>query len=229
MSATKPLREAHYWASSVVHAAGMVLVSLSHQMAVTLGALMVVGVAWIGVIATINGVVQSFLPGWVRARGLSVYQVALLGCTALAGAVLLVRPLLATVDRDRSVVAVPLTDLPTFSADPGTERGDLGGRPAAASTTMDDGDLADQMTPAPGAGRTLVLVRFTVPQSRRAEFIVHRRLVERSRRRTGARDWQPHTDWEHPAALVEAFTLGSWWENLSRHESRHTGDDAATT
>ena len=53
------------------------------------------------------------------------------------------------------------------------------------------------------------------------------RLVERSRRRTGARDWQLYTDREHPAELVEAFTLGSWREHLSQHESRHTGDDVA--
>ena len=68
-------------ASSVVYGAGTVLVSLSRSMVVTLLVLVVVGVAWIGVIATINGVVQSFLPGWVRARGLSVYQVTLFGCT----------------------------------------------------------------------------------------------------------------------------------------------------
>lgn len=229
--------------SSVVYGAGMALVSLSHSMAVTLVVLVGVGVAWIGVIATINGVVQAFLPSWVRARGLSVYQVTLFGCTALgsaiagafgtavgvpvtmtvagvlailSGAVLLVRPLLPTADRDRAAVAVPLTDLPTFTV---SEPGDL--------ATMDDGDFAGQMTPVPGAGHTLVLVRYAVPESRRGEFVAHMRLVERSRRRTGARDWQLYTDREHPAELVEAFTLGSWREHLSQHESRHTGDDVA--
>ena len=48
-----------------------------------------------------------------------------------------------------------------------------------------------------------------------------------SRRRTGTRDWQLYTNREHPAELVEAFTLGSWREHLSQHESRHTGDDIA--
>lgn len=232
--------------SSVVYGAGTALVALSHSMVVTLVVLVVVGVAWIGVIATINGVVQSFLPSWVRARGLSVYQVTLFGCTALgsavagalgtaigvpvtmtlagvlailSGGVLLVRPLLSTADRDRAVVALPLTDLPTFTVS--------GPDDVEDRATMDDGDFVGQMTPVPGAGHTLVLVRYVVPESRRVEFIAQMRLVERSRRRTGAREWQLYTDLEHPAELVEAFTLGSWREHLSQHESRHTGDDIA--
>lgn len=40
------------------------------------------GLAWLGVIATINAQVQAFLPPWVRTRGLSIYQLVLYGSTA---------------------------------------------------------------------------------------------------------------------------------------------------
>jgi len=44
------------------------------------------GVAWIAVLATPNAAMQLFLPAWVRARGLSVYQIVLLGGMAVASA-----------------------------------------------------------------------------------------------------------------------------------------------
>jgi transmembrane secretion effector len=35
------------------------------------------GVAWIAVVAGMNAATQAFLPGWVRARALSIYQLVL--------------------------------------------------------------------------------------------------------------------------------------------------------
>lgn len=42
------------------------------------------GLAWIGVLSTLNAAVQARLPGWVRARGLAVYLLAFQGGQALA-------------------------------------------------------------------------------------------------------------------------------------------------
>ncbi len=41
------------------------------------------GMAWVGMLATVNTLLQLFLPRWVRARGLSVYQMVLLGAQGL--------------------------------------------------------------------------------------------------------------------------------------------------
>src|SRR6187402_1889342 len=55
---------------------------ISTSLVATLIALAIGGLAWIAVIASLNGAAQSFLPAWVRARGLSVYQIVLFGGTA---------------------------------------------------------------------------------------------------------------------------------------------------
>ena len=41
------------------------------------------GMAWVGMLATVNTLLQLFLPRWVRARGLSVYQMVLFGAQGL--------------------------------------------------------------------------------------------------------------------------------------------------
>ena len=73
-------------ASSVVFGAGLVALVASPTLWVTFPALVATGLAWIGVIATINGTIQAFLPVWVRTRGLSFYQLVLFGCTASGSA-----------------------------------------------------------------------------------------------------------------------------------------------
>lgn len=49
-------------------------------------ALVAGGAGWIGVIATVNAVVQASLPEHVLTRGLSIYQLVLYGCTAVGSA-----------------------------------------------------------------------------------------------------------------------------------------------
>ncbi|MET0422808.1 MAG: MFS transporter [Actinoplanes sp.] len=215
--------------TSAVYGLGLAATALSRSLPLTLAVLVVVGLAWIGVIATLNGAVQSFLPGWVRTRGLSVYQLVLFGGTALgsagtgwlggvygitatmAGAGVLVvlgaallplRPLLSTADKSREPAPLPLTDLP-------------------ALVPLDD--AAPTLDP---AGATLILVRYDVAEPDRPEFVGLMRRVEQSRRRTGARTWDLYDDREQPGYLVEAFTVGSWQEHLSQHHTRTTGYDA---
>lgn len=210
---------------SAVFGAGLVGTATSTSLGVTLLVLVVAGVAWIAVIASLNGALQSFLPAWVRSRGLSIYQLVLFGSTAigsaLAGAAAqgfgltvtsvvagglviavagtqLIAPLLSTADKDRTIVGMPLMDIPVVDS--------------PAAITIDD-------------ARTLVQVRYVVPADQRASFLAHMRLVGRSRRRTGARRWNIYHDREHPDTLVEAFIVGSWREHLSQHEDRVTGYD----
>jgi len=219
---------------SVAYGVGIAAIALSPSLFITIPVLVVIGLAWIGVIATLNGAVQSFLPRWVRTRGLSVYQLVLFGGTAAgaalsglageiygtvatmvaAGAVvvvtsclLLFRPLLST-DKSRESVPMPLTDVPPVQM---PDPADVAG----AADSPDD--IADR--------RTLVLVRYEVTSANRDAFIDAMALVEQSRRRTGARTWDLYDDRERPGFLVEAYTVGSWQEHLSQHHTRTTGYD----
>lgn len=211
--------------ASAAYGLGVVGIALSVSLALTLGLLVITGVAWIVVIALLNGSVQSFLPAWVRARGLSVYQIVLFGGTALGSAVagaaaealglvpatigagvlvivgglaLLLWPLVAMGDKGREISPLPLDELP----------------PLRSESVEIDGDA-----------QTLVLIKYAVPAEHREEFIARMRLVGRSRRRTGARTWELYDDREVPGVLVEAFSLGSWREHLSQHDNRLTEYD----
>ena len=61
--------------------------ALSRSLALTIVALLPAGVAWIAFLSNVNAALQLFLPSWVRARGLSAYQMVLFGAQA-AGAVI---------------------------------------------------------------------------------------------------------------------------------------------
>lgn len=211
--------------ASAVFGLCILVVALTSLLWLVLIVLVIAGFAWIGVIATINGTVQSFLPVWVRTRGLSIYQLVLFGSTAVGaavtgalagwagvagvllgcGALLVVlgivgalRPAIDTRDKGRAIVAMPPTDVPLV---PGEAPDDLAATPV------------------------LVLIRYTVAAEHRGEFEQRMDAVGRSRRRTGARDWRLYTDREDPAVLVEAFQVGSWSEHLSQHEERMTEFD----
>ncbi|MEJ8285764.1 MFS transporter [Curtobacterium citreum] len=213
--------------ASVVFGATMVVVALVPVLSVVLVALVVGGVAWIGVVTTLNGTVQAFLPAWVRARGLAAYQLVLFGSTAvgaalagvvatpfgvvgvLAGAgvvtalgavLIVVSGFPALTDRQRAVAPMPFGDV-----------------------TIVPDDHAD------ATGETLVLVHWTVPDGAVDTFRAAAALLGHSRRRTGARDWNLYRDTAAgPDAWVEAFRVGSWQEHVDQHEVRQTGDDART-
>jgi MFS family permease len=220
--------------STVVYGAGLATAAFSTALYVVLPILLLVGAAWIGVIASLNGTVQAFLPAWVRSRGLSIYQLVLFGGTALgaaatgalgaafgttetmigAGAVVIgvgvllsIAPLLSTAEKGRAIASIPLTDVPPVIAPP---EGDSG-------VSTEDGDAEDRST--------LVLIRYDVPAATRAQFLEVARDLEGSRRRTGARRWQLYADRADPGALIEVFSVGSWREHLQQHDSRTTGYD----
>ena len=231
-------------ATSALYGLGIAGVALSDTLLITLPVLVLVGLAWIGVIATLNGTVQSFLPAWVRTRGLSVYQLVLFGGTALgatiAGALgssigvvvtvaaaggvvvltavwLLFRPLLPTSGKSRVLAPMPLTDVPPVELPAGPDDRDPGdAQPVTAGARP----------PLDPDGSTLVIVRYEIADADRTRFLQLMRRVEQSRRRTGARTWTLYDDREHPGYIVEAFTVGSWREHLSQHRSRTTGWDS---
>lgn len=208
-------------ASSAVFGAGLVVLVVSPTLWVTFPVLVATGLAWIGVIATINGTIQAFLPVWVRTRGLSFYQLVLFGGTAVGSAL---AGILAAV-WDPGVVVIGAGILCGLGALsllvwplPKTEGI---GRDIVEVPGVDDEPRADGRDDA----AVLVLIRYTVPEDRRAEFLTVMSQVRQTRLRTGGRDWQLYADAGDADLVVEAFTVGSWREHVSQHEGRVTEFD----
>lgn len=206
---------------ALVFGASMVGTALSTWAALSVVILAVGGAGWIGVIATLNGAVQSFLPSWVRTRGLSIYQMVLFGSTAagsaLAGAVAgWSGSVLACLGAGVVVVLVALSQLAlplAATAHIARGRGEL-----PLPQLESDADIDEN-------AQTLVLVRYQIDEGNRSEFLTRMQLVEHSRRRTGARSWTLYAEREQPGVLVEVFDVGSWREHLSQHAERLTGYD----
>ena len=209
--------------SSTLFGAGTVVVALSSAVALTLPVLAVVGAAWIGVVATLNGVVESFLPVWVRTRGLSIYQMVLFGSLAVgaaaSGAIAGWAGIEVTVTAAGGIVIAVATSQLLWPLLPTAEKKRL---TAPFPLTPDHGAEIDP------EGLTLVLVRYDVPDENQAAFCGEMRLVEHSRRRTGARTWTLYQDRESPGELVEVFGVGSWQEHLEQHSTRPTQYDEET-
>ncbi|TDC72861.1 MFS transporter [Micromonospora sp. KC606] len=191
--------------------------------ALVVAALVPAGLAWMTVISTVNAALQLFLPGWVRARGLSVYQMIFAGGQALGalawGALGQLTSLVtaltvagvAMAAGALSVLRWPLRDTRGLNRDPATYW------PEPHLT------LAAQ----PRTGPVLVTVSYTVAPGRQAEFVEAMRAVGRSRRRTGAMRWGLFRSGERENGFVEVYQVPSWEEHLRQHGGRLTGADQA--
>ena len=184
------------------------------------GSLMLAGTAWITALASLNGAAQSVLPGWVRSRGMALYQLVLQGGQALGAAAW---GLLAQRSDSRlafTVMAAGLgAGLLAAARWPLRPSGDLDLRLYAS------GEPAVVLDPRPGAGPVLVTVEYRVAVEDQAAFRAVMRKVGRARRRTGAERWGLFQDGADPELLVETFLVPTWEEHLRQHAERMTVTD----
>jgi MFS family permease len=204
--------------SGIVYAAVLAILVLVSNAVVILIVLLPAGVAWMAVLSTVNAELQLFLPAWVRARGLSVFQMVLFGAQGL-GALLW------------GVVAQPAGLVPTFLIAAAVMLAGLATMrvwPLIDTTGMDrssvqywpDPNLA---VPAdPDDGPVVVQNVFTVAPDKEEAFLHAMSSVRLSRLRTGATQWGLFRDGETPHQFVELYVVPSWDEHLRQHADRLT-------
>jgi MFS family permease len=179
------------------------------------------GAAWIAVLSDVNAELQLFLPAWVRARGLSVYQMVLFGAQALGS---LVAGAIAEAVGVRFAFLIAgtamLAGLATIRVWPLIE-----------TTGMDRRAMPYWPEPAlvfeapPDSGPVVVKNVYTVATEREQPFIEAMKRVRLSRLRTGGTQWGLFRDGEVPHQFVELYVVPSWDEHLRQHRYRITGTD----
>ena len=207
--------------AGVAFALAMVVVAVvANAVAVTL-ALVPAGLAWMAVISSVNAAMQLFLPGWVRARGLSVYQVVFAGGQAFGalawGAVAQTAGLEAAYLAAAVLMAagsVTIRWWPLF---------DVAGSNRDLVSYWPEPHLT--LVPEPDAGPVLVSISYRVGAGNETAFVAAMQAVRRSRQRTGATRWGLFRDGEEPARFVEVYQVPTWEEHLRQHEGRLTGSD----
>jgi MFS family permease len=206
---------------TVVHAALSCVVVLVPELWVALPAMVVLGMAWISVANSLAVAAQMAMPDWVRARGMSIYQMALMGGAA-AGS-LLWGQVASWVGVSGAVVVAAATGvaglLATYKLS--VEGGaDIDFSPAAARSAPEPAHAV-----AADAGPVMVTVEYQIDPARAAGFAEVMQRTRRARLRQGALSWGLFRDVATDGRYVEYFVDENWLEHQRRLE-RFTAFDA---
>lgn len=206
---------------AVLQAISMAVTSWTDYLWVAAPTMFVGGLAWITTANTISVSIQLNLPNWVRARGMSIYQMALMGGSALGAAVWGQVATWSNVPLSLSIAAVmgasAMWAVSVWRPDPGT----------ADDLSPHLGTHAFSQQKTPGPGRVMVMVEYSIDPVHADDF---RQLMmgegRKSRLRNGALSWRLMHDIHHPERFVEIIVDESWTDHLRRFD-RTTEADAA--
>jgi MFS family permease len=214
-------RDAFVRIGTVVHAVGSCLIVGASEFWVALPTMVLLGMAWISVANSLAIAAQVAMPDWVRARGMAIYQMALMGGSAAGSLVWGQVASLAGVQN--AVLAAAGFGLAVLLA---TRRmsveggADLDFRPAAARAAPEPAiDIA------PDDGPVMVTLEYQIDPARAAGFADVMQRTRRARLRQGALSWGLFRDVSVPGRYVEYFVDESWVEHRRRLE-RFTAFDA---
>lgn len=201
--------------------ATVVLATVPSFVAVAVG-LVVGGASWLLSLSTLNASMQLSLPAWVRARGLSVYQLVFMGGQAV-GSVLWGVLAEATTSATSLLVSAALLLVCGLSSlwwPLHAKTNDLDLTPSAHWP-----EPALIFEPEPLDGPVLVLTSYRVAPADEDAFLTAMAVMGRSRQRTGASQWRLFRSIEHESTFVETFVVRSWGEHMHQHYTRLTGQD----
>ncbi len=177
------------------------------------------GMAWMTTLASFQVATQTSLPLWVRARGLAIFLMTLMGCMAAGSATwgIVARAFSIEVS---FIAASLLILISTFAF-------------RKLSVETHDVDLSPVISwPDPSVamplegerGPVLVTVIYQVKPEDRETFIALMPDLRQVRRRNGSYSWSIFQDVADPALFTECFLDENWFEHL-RHQRRVTVTD----
>jgi MFS family permease len=214
-------RDHFVWAGTLIHASLSCLIVLWPELWLALPAMFVIGMAWISVANSLTVAAQQAMPNWVRARGMSIYQMALMGGSA-AGSLLWgqvaeyagVRGAVLTAAAFGLVVLVLTRKL---SVEGGA---DLDFSPAAQRSAPEPAQAVG-----PEEGPVMVTLEYQIDPAHADAVAQVMQRTRRARLRQGALSWGLFRDVAVPGRYVEYFVDENWLEHQRRLE-RFTAFDA---
>jgi MFS family permease len=211
---------------TLLSCAGMAIVgAFRHWIPAAFGMLLF-GLGWTSAFATIQAAAQLVCPPWVRARALSLYQLAQNGALTLGsiawgvlgGEIGIARTFVAA-----SAFGLILMLIARYFSIEAIVR--------AASSPDEQAALLPE-APAPefvpllrsSRGRVMEMAYYRVEPLQRIDFLKLMNELHHVRGRAGAVFWQVYEDVAHPENWVEVWSMESWTEHL-REAIRLSEDD----
>ncbi|KRB87042.1 MFS transporter [Noviherbaspirillum sp. Root189] len=213
-------RDALVVRGTMLQSAATFVIAFAPNVYVGVIAMFFAGMAWITTANSLSVSAQLGLPNWVRARGMSMYQMAIMGASAAGAAVWGQVATLQTVQISLAVAAITGT-LAMLTAerlvvDRGIEEDLTPSRELKAPVF----DLPAQRT------HVVVTIEYIIDPQHDNEFRALMLDSRRSRLRQGALKWDLLHDISDPGRYVEQIVDESWTEHLRRFD-RVTASDVA--
>jgi MFS family permease len=213
-------RDALVLGGTTLQSVAMLAIAFTPHIWVAVPAMLLAGAAWITTANTLSVSAQMGLPDWVRARGMSMYQMAIMGASASGAAVWGQVATLSNVHL--SVICAALTGLLTM---------------ALVNRLMPGQGMVEDITPStlfkvpqadapPAHGHVMVLIEYRIDPARAAAFRTLMQESRRSRLRHGALSWELLQDINEPGRFVEMIEDESWTDHLRRFDRVTTADVA---
>ncbi len=185
---------------------------------VALPAMFFAGTAWISVANTLTVAAQMSLPDWVRARGMSIYQMAVMGAAASGAAIWGQVATLANVQQALTLASITSVTAALLMH----WRKPL--PPSQIDLTPARVILVPELPERPGRGRVLTRVEYQIDPDRADEFLALMEDSRRGRLQQGALEWQLLHDVGEPGHYVEQIVDESWTEHLRRFDRFNVTD-----
>ena len=179
------------------------------------------GMAWLFVLMSVTGTLQVFLPQWVRARGLSTFNMVFAASQA-AGALLwgLVAQAVGLVPTFLAAAALMVAGSVTVAVWPFPDVAHLDRDPAVF---WREPELTHE--PDPRVGPVMVVTRYVVPPAAAEPFLAAMVPVRRVQLQTGATTCDLYRDGADPEVFVMVASYRTWEDHLRQHTGRLTGAD----
>lgn len=206
--------------SVMLQSVSTAIMAFAPNVYVAVPAMLLNGMAWITCANSLSVSAQLALPDWVRARGMSMYQMAIMGASALGAALWGQVATLTSVSTGLLVAAVSGTVAMLL-----------------AQRWMQDLSIEEDLTPSrefktpvahapPGKGNVVVMIEYLIDPARAGDFRALMHESRRSRLRQGALEWELLRDINQPGRFIEQIVDESWTEHLRRFD-RVTASDVA--
>jgi MFS family permease len=202
------------------HAVASGLIVLIPEVWVAIPAMLLLGAAWISAANSLSLSAQMALPNWVRARGMSVYQMALMGGAAIGS--LWWGQLAEWTSIQTSILSAALFGIGVLIL---TLRLSVDGGEDVDFTPAQANRLPETAIPVePNDGPVMVTVEYLIDPARAADFVILMEQTQQARLRLGVLSWELFKDVAVPGRYVEYFVDESWVEHQRRLERFSAND-----